>query len=703
MASPSHTMFSTPDIPGDETVVLVLLEGSGAMHSNWNDVRNYYLFQLLEALRSSQPNASVQIIWQLSADPYDQSAGTSTMRSTYSETHRQIPDFRFDPSASSPLSPATLRRSIEMLGANTPRDRPATRHLIVVAMSPPLATSAGASQPSVFSRPENWQSIVTLLYQDRVRLHMILHASSQLSGFREIFHNTITMQSRPEAPVWFQVNPRHTIHLSAQNTPFGSRAELSTHVSSNAPSRMPITPSTTTSSLPLSSPERDSPGSDQIASASSSPRRPRPKSKESPQGPPQTADASGPQLVNYIKQIHGLTKRRTPGGKTAKKTGTTDSPRASTSSRPILPRLELPPSSISPSMDPKGKATERAALEAASYGGSRYAPIAPALSPTKPTTSDEGHRVPAQPRRWPWLHPAPVTSSTAAEEPGLSPSAAAALRNLQTIAPRMPVMGTHLLGEQQSPPRSRRGTTVDTHTSQSGTGVSTSTSSHRQATYPLHGVPPPMRGAAMQGPQTAYHSSTDSQMSQGYATEQYGGYLPHPYSAYTDTTDGPVSSSPPTGSGPSSDDLENQPFVVTPEYEALANAEFEHAVRSGAMQASMTPTVMSPVAASPILHAGPGGYFPSDPVGSGAVMSPQMQQQSPIIPTPSQAQQSAGYMPYHTQHEPQLPHDTQYHQAQAAPGTGTVSSSPPPPGTMHYYTPNAPPGNDDPQARRWYG
>lgn len=56
------------------------------------------------------------------------------------------------------------------------------------------------------------------------------------------------------------------------------------------------------------------------------------------------------------------------------------------------------------------------------------------------------------------------------------------------------------------------------------------------------------------------------------------------------------------------DEGENQPFVVTPEYEAFANAQFEEAVRSGAMQASMTgPAGMSPGMANAL--AGSNGYF----------------------------------------------------------------------------------------------
>ncbi|KAI0084513.1 hypothetical protein BDY19DRAFT_524777 [Irpex rosettiformis] len=694
MSSSSYIPFATPDSPGDVSVILVLLENSGAMHGNWSDIRNFYLPHLLEALRSAQPAGTpIHIIWQLAASPYDPSAGASTLGSIYSEAHRQIPDFQFD-ATSTPLSPTTLRQSIEELRGNVPRDHSSTRHLVVVAMSQPVTTSPAHSHPNMLSNADNWQSIALLLHQDRVRLHMILHSSSQLDIFRDVFYNNLTIQTRAEIPPWFQVNPRHTIHLSANSTLFGSARGSPTLISSSAPPSVPVTPGITTSSLPLSSPGYEATSSGHALSSSPPTRRSRPKLKEG-QAAPSSQDSNRPgpgQLVDYIKQIHGLTKKRTPGGKTAKKAGTSEQPRASTS-RPILPRLELPPANLS--TDSKGKTTERAALEAASSGGSRYAAIAPA-GQTRPSMSEEGHHGPAQSaRRWPWLQPAPVLSSATPEESGLSPSAAATLRNLQTIAPRMPGMGTQLPGEPHSPPRTRRATTHGGHT----TAVPTSTSTHRHATYPTRTMSPPIDPTMMQRSQ----GSPSYPGSQGYSAEEYGDYVTQSqYPAFASAAghDGPVSSSPPGVSAQSSDDAENQPFVITPEYEALANAEFEQAVRSGAMQASMSPTTMSPVATSPGMQAGATGYFPSEPVGSANMMSPSMQQ-TPIHPTQAQ-QLGTAYAPYH--HEQQLARDVRYHQAhgQSPPGTSTTpSSSPPRP--SRFYNPHSPPGNDPSQARRWYG
>lgn len=142
----------------------------------------------------------------------------------------------------------------------------------------------------------------------------------------------------------------------------------------------------------------------------------------------------------------------------------------------------------------------------------------------------------------------------------------------------------------------------------------------------------------------------------------------------------------PSHADPATDDGENQPFLITAEYEALANAEFEEAVRSGAMQASMTPTVLSPVATSPI-H-GSAGYFALDPASTSAMMPPSLQQ-TPIV---SQAQSGYAYAQSH----PQLEYDALYGQNQAH-GTGATST---PPANMGYYSP--PPG-DEPDGHRWYG
>ncbi|KAI0338764.1 hypothetical protein BDW22DRAFT_672830 [Trametopsis cervina] len=632
MTTPSRVAFAAPDAPGHAIVVLVLLEGSGAMISSWDAVRSYYLPHILEPLCSNQPEAAIQVVWQFYTDPYDQTNGLSTMSSTYSEAGRVIPEFHFDASVNSPLSPATLRRSIETLRASAPRAR-ATLHLVVVAMSQPLATSPGISQPNVLGGHENWQSMAMLLNQNRVRLHMILDASPHLNVLRDLYHHTLAMQSRLAVPLWFQVDPRHSVHLSAKNVSFDSR-DAPLAIPTSAPSSVPVTPHATTSSLPLSSPTHDAPGTSHSLSASPPNRRPRLKSKESAQGAPPVGDAAGPGLVNYLKQMHGLTKKRTHGAKGGKKvtSSTADLARPS-SSRPILPRLELPTTNLTTALgDPKGKQTERAALEAASSGGSRYAPIAPAMSPTRHRTSDEERHVPHQPRRWPWLQPAPVSPPTP-DDPQLSPGALEALRNLQTIEPAVPRRSTQLPGERTPPAGARRGEAGhEMYRNVPGT------QSQQQGAYPHTAMSSPSRTSSLQGSHTGYPSASGdyhyitnappygSPLSPASQVAQHYGAYSGP--VYMISTGNQPSSPAVGGPGTSVDESENQPFVITPEYEALANAEFEHAVRSGAMHASMTPTVLSPVTStgSASMH-GTGSYFAADPTGSqAATVAPPLQQ-----------------------------------------------------------------------------
>lgn len=472
----------------------------------------------------------------------------------------------------------------------------------------------------------------------------------------------------------------------------------------------PVTPTTTSVSLPVTSPIHDSPSSSHSLSSSPPSRRPRPKSRESLVPPP--TEAGSPGLVNYLKQMHGLTKKRTHGGKAVKKSATAaDVPRTSTS-RPILPRLELPPAHLAAN-DLKGKATEIAALEAASAGNSRYAPIAPAISPNR-TPPEEARR--AVPRRWPWIQPAPLTSSVA-EGPSLSPSTSAALRSLQTIAPRVPELSTQLPGEQLTSTRSKNGSASDAPPSRSGSTVSARPQTHRPATMPPYGIHSASQSDDLAAHPAYRHMSNDHHYTAGdmaypsqarspvvrqqssvertyQAHQQHAQYNTYQYSSQptylseTGHVSPPLPSPSPSHPGPSPDqDSENQPFLISAEYEAMANAEFEEAVRSGAMQASMTPTVLSPVASSPV-H-GSAGYFALDPAPTSAMMPSTMQQ----TPTVSQARPSYSY----TQpHESQLGHDILYNQTQAS---GAESRSTPP-SNMGYYSP--PPG-DDRDEHRWYG
>lgn len=109
-----------------------------------------------------------------------------------------------------------------------------------------------------------------------------------------------------------------------------------------------------------------------------------------------------------------------------------------------------------------------------------------------------------------------------------------------------------------------------------------------------------------QSPIAAHEMQQQQQMYAGQA--HYGGY---PYAVSPHASQAPSPLPSPTATAVAAgggDDPENAPFVVTQEYEALANARFEAVVLSGAMHAaSMSPSVLSPVA------SGPGAsYFPAE-------------------------------------------------------------------------------------------
>lgn len=80
------------------------------------------------------------------------------------------------------------------------------------------------------------------------------------------------------------------------------------------------------------------------------------------------------------------------------------------------------------------------------------------------------------------------------------------------------------------------------------------------------------------------------------------------------------------------EDPADQPFIITPEYEARADAEFAEALRSGAIEAQMTSATLSPTMESqhPLGYStmGTTGYFPNltdreqNPASTSALHSP---------------------------------------------------------------------------------
>ena len=105
-------------------------------------------------------------------------------------------------------------------------------------------------------------------------------------------------------------------------------------------------------------------------------------------------------LVSYLQQMHGLTKKRSYGSKATKRASSGDTPRQAASSRPILPRLDLPDSRLRGwSPYPTTSPPNRAIMEKAVATAPRYPPTAP--PPLEGASgADEGRRSRS---RWPWL------------------------------------------------------------------------------------------------------------------------------------------------------------------------------------------------------------------------------------------------------------------------------------------------------------
>ncbi|PSR74541.1 hypothetical protein PHLCEN_2v9718 [Hermanssonia centrifuga] len=448
--------------------------------------------------------------------------------------------------------------------------------------------------------------------------------------------------------------------------------------------------------------------------------------------------STGPGLVNYLKQLHGLTKKRNYGPKASKRNSAAEPSRA-TGSRPILPRLSLPaPSAQVPTWpvgSPKVTPPQSAAETSTSVVNQRYTPIAPAkrarpTSPGAPAEQEDGRG-----RRWPWIKPGSI--SPPVKEPTQGTSTDHALRSLEAIPPKPPALGMRLPDEIEPPVQHASPTVYDT-----GHAQTTLPSPHEQPpTYPAYGSYsesssqhheeqtfshsaannsfPTLNSAFTSGAQTysgmngyhynppipsssqppaphmdSLHQPSSSALSyqpdygypSGFAPAQHD-YGVSPTSSHHSHNGTPLPSPSLTSPvGPAVDEGEDQPFVITPEYEAFANAQFAEAVRSGAMQASMTPGVLTPSVAGPYPQSG--GYF----------ADPMLQHQETMIASNPALQQGAmlshaNYTYAGSSYAGPSHDDAFYHQA---PGIAV-----PEPGSSHaYYT-----HGDDPSAQhpQWYG
>ncbi|THH31275.1 hypothetical protein EUX98_g2910 [Antrodiella citrinella] len=244
---------------------------------------------------------------------------------------------------------------------------------------------------------------------------------------------------------------------------------------------------------------------------------------------------------------------------------------------------------------------------ASSSQPSRYIPIAPASPPH--SASEDGQRARS---RWPWLQPTPPPSLTSGTSSTTS-GAANALRSLAMMTPRHPELAARL---------------PDLSSARSGSMAPLTTQMHGYSDLHHDTTGPPISSQreptdwytrqrsstiATSNP-TDYRMSTSPSPTHTHAVPYRPSWLPgnytdlHEYSSYDDLT--PTHDHvhhsythmippPPLVQQPNHTDPGDAPFLITPEFEALANARFDAAVRSGAMQASMTAATLGPAAGDP--------------------------------------------------------------------------------------------------------
>ncbi|TCD61984.1 hypothetical protein EIP91_007648 [Steccherinum ochraceum] len=620
----ASSSFSALSSPGDAIAVLVLVESSSQMIRYWDDVKTFYLPKLLDTLRNAHDAKTIpmRVCWQTSQTVFSGNQGSSAA----DVTGKEIPDFRFDPASTSAVTTTALRYSIETLKAAF-RDQHATRHFILVAASSP----AGDHNHSLLDH-NVLQSVASTLRQESIRLHMILATGQSTEVFRELHHQVLRPQSCSALSLWFNADSAK-FKVLLMGKPSNAAVEGATTLSSalnmtSGSSQSSGTPVSSGSSLPSSPTLHDS--SERRKSVSPQTRRGRPGALEQP--------AHG--LVSYLQQMHGLTKKRTYGAsKTAKRASTGDAPRPSSSTRPILPRLDLPEQrsrAFAPYPTMGSPTSERPSTDKYTSSPPKYVPIAPASTPNSP--SDDGRRSHS---RFPWIQPGPLAPLSSGSSSTTS-GAANALRSLAMMTPRHPDMAARLpdLSLERGGPPVYAGTSVhESAGMQYNHGVPAGPSYHtprdgadwhyrqRSSTIATSN-PTDYRMSATPSP-TITAPSYDPAWIHGYPPPHDHIMSPHDHGFSTHNAMIPP---PPISQQSSSSDPEDQPFVLSPEFEALANARYDEAIRSGAMRASMTAATLGPVAGEPMatgpasMHMHHHHHSAGPPVPVGANISAGMHQ-----------------------------------------------------------------------------
>ncbi|KAI0354510.1 hypothetical protein OH77DRAFT_506346 [Trametes cingulata] len=641
MTSPHSFSFSKPAMPGDAVSVLVLVEDSGPMAAKWPEVRDSYLPVLLENLRAADPSVLMEARWLTTSasSPVATSIGDAA-------DCRNVPDLILGQGTSSKISPAAIHNAINILAMASRALGNATRHFILVAATGPSTSSPMSdATPSGF---DPWDDIALVLAQQYIRLHVILNIGAEMRTYHELFKRSLHRQSNLEVPAWFLVDPpKFSIRLSGRPQYVRSSVAVSDpliptgippgHYGNPSPpplstkSASPTTPPTQGSPPPASSPPH--------RKSSTSPVTPRSRGgrgSETSNSPPE----GGGGLVSYLQQMHGLTKKKSYGVKAPKKTyADIQLPMAG---RPILPRLEVPQSTIYtyPSFD-NGHGAEQHVLVSDTQPPPSRRHSADQLPPSlvaRTTNEDRRAR-----RRGPWLPIAPLVSSTPSSPTSVtSPGTLAALQSLASMTPRLPdfvtkgrappVTGGLGPTEAQDPYAAHSTGPADAHAYAAHPGM-TSRPADAHAPYPASPPQDPQAaasptyyyprapaaapqwsqqgsvGASPASPVSApspSHTSTSgfSDASRQYSDYTYGSSPPSSAAAT------PLSMTAPAGAA---ENAEDQPFIITPEIVAKSDADMEEVVRSGALQASMTPALcsvvqtMQPALSSPM-------YVPSEPM-----------------------------------------------------------------------------------------
>ncbi|KAI0919612.1 hypothetical protein AcV5_001630 [Taiwanofungus camphoratus] len=560
MASVASSQFSKPTAPGDAISVLVLVEDSRAMLGKWDDVRNVYLPTLLETLRVADATVPMRVWWLTSSPAFT----TLTTSVTYPGQSNEIPDLKIGQSQETAISTNTIRRSIEIYVANTGHYR-STRHFVMIAASRILdgIEGPGAMQSGI----DPWHGIAMAFTRECIRLHLILDAAPETKCCYELFRRTLYLQNHADLPLWFPVDTsRFSIHLSSSvSHHIRGAVELPDRTSLSFANDMRSSPETPISSLSASqpsSPTHPSPGRGRRSSLTAT-SAPRVKARNGESG---GLLSDGPGLVTYLQQMHGLTKKRSYGVKAGKRTLGIDM-RGPNGSRPILPRLELPASPLHTL--PVSRTTDGSDFNTSDSipsTGNRQSGL---LASRSSMDDRRAHH------RSSW-HPLPADSPVLDSLATTRDSTTAALRSLQSMSPRLTEF------HNMNP---IKGSMADRVYDSRGLGHGTELS--RASAYP-HTVPTSQSQTQLSTTNAPAFLASSTHPPILNRTYILGDISTPPLTpprhsvSYTNTPMSSQMSTPfpsPSLTEPTSllDNSEDQPFIVTPEYEAFVNARFEEA------------------------------------------------------------------------------------------------------------------------------